>query len=54
MEQIEQQHPTARLTTFVEPKLAELVEQLARQNERTVSAELRRALRDIYLGSRRA
>jgi hypothetical protein len=40
-----QQHPTARLTAFVEPRLADQIERMARANERSVSAEIRIILR---------
>jgi plasmid stability protein len=51
MEKIEQ-HPTARLTSFVEPALAEALERQAAQNDRSVSAELRRILRQALEGKR--
>jgi len=41
----EEQHPTARLTAFVEPTLADRIERAARSNERSVSAEIRLILR---------
>jgi hypothetical protein len=40
-----QEHPTARVTSFVEPTLAERIAESARVNERTISAEVRLILR---------
>lgn len=48
MEQIEQ-HRTVRVVSFLEPALADLIAEIARQQERSVSAEVRRALRSQYL-----
>jgi plasmid stability protein len=43
MEKIE--HPTHRVVTFVQRDIAERIEQMARVNDRSVSAEVRRILR---------
>jgi hypothetical protein len=51
MEKIEQ-HPTARLTAFVEPTLADRIERAARANERSVSAEVRLILKQALEAKR--
>jgi hypothetical protein len=47
MEKVEE-HPH-RVVTFVGRDLAERIEQMARVNDRSVSAEVRRILRAAYL-----
>jgi hypothetical protein len=51
MEQI-QEHPTARLTAFVEPTLADQIERAARSNERSISAEVRLILKQALEAKR--
>jgi len=48
MEKVEE-HPTHRIVSFVDRRLAEHIEQMARVNDRSVSAEVRRILRAVYL-----
>lgn len=45
-----EQQPTTRMVTFVEPRLAARIAQLARENERSISAELRLLLRQAVKG----
>jgi plasmid stability protein len=48
MDKVEE-HPTHRIVSFVGRDLAERIEQMARVNDRSVSAEVRRILRAAYL-----
>jgi hypothetical protein len=48
----ERQHPTARITSFVEPRLAERVAALAEKDERSVSETVRRLLRQALESKR--
>jgi hypothetical protein len=48
-----EQHPTARVVSFVEPSLAEQIIRQATANDRSVSAEVRRVLRAAYLKEKR-
>jgi hypothetical protein len=41
----EEQHATARVVSFVEPRLAERLEELARKNDRSVSSQVKVILR---------
>lgn len=52
MDKTVEQQPTARLVAFVEPSLAARIAQLARQNERSISGELRFLLRQAVKGNR--
>jgi hypothetical protein len=47
-----QEHPTARLTAFVEPTLADQIERAARSNERSISAEVRLILKQALEAKR--
>jgi len=47
-----QEHPTARITAFVEPRLAERLEELARKNDRSVSSQVKVLLRDALESKR--
>ncbi len=49
---ITEERPTHRLVTFVERETFDRVERMARENERSVSAEIRRALRRAYVDQR--
>jgi hypothetical protein len=48
----EEQHATARVVSFVEPRLAEQLAELARKNDRSLSSQVKVLLRDALESKR--